>query len=268
MSLPLLEFRAAGLFRGQSQLLKDLSFTLASGEILGIAGSNGAGKSSLLKLACSEHVPSDGHVLFQGQPVGQIDPRLRAQQMAVLAQNFSLQFDFSVRQLVTLGRSPHRDIGSTGEEMVERAITDCDLERLRDRSYLTLSGGERQRVQLARVLAQLYAQPQDGDLSGQLLILDEPTSATDIRHQERFLSLFRHLRDRGCSILLVMHDINLLSRCSDRLLLLRSGQIQALGATAELLTEAHLSRLFDYPLKLTEAHQHQPRLVYPQNHEL
>jgi iron complex transport system ATP-binding protein len=268
MNAPLLQFRRVSLTLKTASILTDLDFGLQHAEILGVAGSNGAGKSSLLRLACGEHTPSRGEVLFQSRSLPGLDPRWRARHIAVLGQHFGLQFDFSVDQLVTLGRSPHQDLGSTASrQVIESAIEDCDLLALRERSYLTLSGGERQRVQLARVLAQLYDRAGKSDLTGQLLILDEPTAAMDIRHQERCLALLRHLRDRGCSILVVMHDINLLSRCADRLLFLRNGRLQAQGSVEELLSEERMSALFDYPLKLTATHPEQPRLVYPTRHD-
>lgn len=269
MSAALLQFRDVSLTLTAATILSDLHFSLGNAEILGVAGSNGAGKSSLLRLASGEHAPTRGEVLFESRSLTQLDPPWRARRIAVLGQHFGLQFDFNVNQLVTLGRSPHRDIGSPASgQVIERAIADCDLGPLRERSYLTLSGGERQRVQLARVLTQLYARPGECDLTGHLLILDEPTSAMDIRHQERCLTLLKELRDRGCSILLVMHDINLLSRCADRLLFLRDGRQLAQGTVDDLLTEAHISALFDYPLKLTPTHRDQPRLVYPKHHEI
>jgi iron complex transport system ATP-binding protein len=165
----------------------------------------------------------------------------------VLPQGSSLQFDYSVREVIRLGRIPH---GRRNDDaIIDSLITQCDLDAQADQSYLTLSGGERQRAQLARVLAQLQADER-ADLSGQLLLLDEPTSALDIPHQERFLTLFRSLRDRGCAIMLVLHDISLLSRCADRLLFLQDGSTLALGPAQELLTADMLSTLYDYPLQV------------------
>lgn len=243
-----LECEAVGLRAGKRQLLRDVSFTLHSGEILGVAGRNGAGKSSLLRVVGGETDSADGAVRLRGRVLATIPPRERARQLAILPQSSSLQFDYSVRELISLGRIPHG--GQDDTEVVHRLIEQCDLGEHADQSYLTLSGGERQRAQLARVLAQLQPGGDEADLRGQVLLLDEPTNALDIPHQERFLALFRALRERGCAILMVLHDISLLSRCADRLLFLHDGQQMALGDAGSLLNEAQLSALYDYPLQV------------------
>ncbi|MDP5052494.1 MAG: heme ABC transporter ATP-binding protein [Congregibacter sp.] len=263
MSGALLEVHNATLRRGDSTLLSEVSFALGPGEIIGIAGSNGAGKSTLLRLACGEYLPSSGSVRLAGKSLSDLQARERAQQLAVLPQAAHLQFDFTVRQVVSLGRSPYGDGSGAGEQLVNRSLGIFELESLADRTYPSLSGGEKQRTQLARVLTQLLPQSSSSDLSGQVLILDEPTSAMDIRHQERFLQLVAELRDRRCAILLVMHDINLLCRCADRLLYLKHGHMLSLGPTEEQLNEAALSAVFDFPLKISPAFDQDPRFVYP-----
>lgn len=268
MNHPLLEMRNAGLCFSASTLLSDVSFILSPGQIVGIAGSNGAGKSSLLRLACAEYAPSSGSVSFDGDEIGSIEPRIRAQRMAVLPQSMGLQFDFTVRQVVDLGRSPHGDLGGVGSQVVDHVLDSCELTSLADRSYPSLSGGEKQRTQFARVLAQLLPDTSPKELHGQILILDEPTSAMDVRHQERFLQLIAKLRNRGCAVLLVMHDINLLSRCADRLLYLKNGHMLSMGPTSEQLNERALSDLFDYPLKIRSRTDGEPLFVYPASHAL
>lgn len=260
--------RNAGLCFSASTLLSDISFVLTPGEIIGIAGSNGAGKSSLLRLACAEYAPSSGSVCFDGDEIESIEPRTRAQRMAVLPQSMGLQFDFTVRQVVDLGRSPHGDLGGVGSQVVDQVLESCELTSLAGRSYPSLSGGEKQRTQFARVLAQLLPDTSPRELHGQVLILDEPTSAMDIRHQERFLLLLAKLRDRGCAVLLVMHDINLLSRCANRLLYLKNGHMLSLGPTAEQLNEQALSELFEYPLRIRSMTDGETPFVYPAPHAL
>jgi len=232
------------------RLLQGISFALDSGEVLGIAGRNGAGKSSLLRAVSGEARRMQGSVSLRGQPLHGVAPRERARHLAMLPQSSSLQFDYRVRDIVALGRIPHA--ARNDESVIDRVLDECDLRDQAAQSYLTLSGGERQRVQLARVLAQLLPGAEEADLSGQLLLLDEPTNAMDIPHQEHFLALFSALRARGCAILLVLHDLNLLARCADRLLFLRDGEQLALGSTAEMLTEKRISELYDYPLCVWE----------------
>lgn len=244
----ILELRDAGLQVEKCELLRDISFDLQSGEILGIAGSNGAGKSSLLRLACGERPASRGAVLLHGSAIANHPPRVRARHLAILPQHSALQFDFSVEQVVALGFAPFGAVADAG--VLTRVLSRCDLLPLRERLYPTLSGGEKQRVHLARVLLQLLADTPEGSLSHKALLLDEPTSAMDIAHQEHCLQLFQELRERGCAIALVMHDLSLLSRCSDRLLLLRQGRSFALGDTQDLLESARLSELYSYPIRL------------------
>ncbi|WOJ93826.1 ATP-binding cassette domain-containing protein [Congregibacter variabilis] len=266
MSPPLLDVHNAGLRFAASTLLSEISFSLGSGEVIGIAGSNGAGKSSLLRLACAEYSCSSGSVSLDGTDIGSIEPRTRAKRIAVLPQSMGLQFDFTVRQVSELGRSPHGDLGGAGSQVVDQVLDSCELTSLAHRLYPSLSGGEKQRTQFARVLAQLLPKACSSDLSGQILILDEPTSAMDVRHQERFLRLVAKLRDLGCAVLLVMHDINLLSRCSDRLLYLKHGRMLSLGPTAEQLNEQALSELYEYPLRIRSMSDGTPPFVYPASH--
>jgi iron complex transport system ATP-binding protein len=262
--MPVLECDKVGLRAGSRQLLRDVSFSLESGEILGVAGRNGAGKSSLLRIAGGETLSTSGSVRLHGRALAEVPPRERARQLAILPQSSSLQFDYSVRELVSLGRIPH---GSRDDiEIVRRLIEQCELSDHADQSYLTLSGGERQRAQLARVLAQLLPRGANGDLRGQLLLLDEPTNALDLPHQEHFLAMLLALRERGCAILLVLHDISLLSRCADRLLFLHDGGQMALGTTDALLNETQLSALYDYPLQVLPLAQDRGIQIAPHPH--
>lgn len=180
-----------------------------------------------------------------------------------MPQQSSLQFELTVRQVVDLGRAPYGDRAARREALVEEALADCDLGALAERSYLNLSGGEKQRVHLARVLTQLRPDKPDAPLQGQVLLLDEPTSAMDIPHQESCLALLRRLRDQGCAIALVMHDINRLLRECDRLLLLKGGAIHAVGETKSLLNAEALSALFDYPLAVSPVNGGALSYVHP-----
>ncbi len=250
----------------QRPRLKDLSLEVQTGEVLGIAGGNGAGKSSLLRLGCAELRPNAGEIRLGKTPLTQLPPRERARRVAYLPQASTLQFDFTVAEVVQLGLAPHGLGEREKRAAVDWALEICDLLPLASRHYPTLSGGEQQRTHLARGLVQLSPTGEDGDLRGQVLLLDEPTSAMDLPHQERCLGLVRQLCERGCTILLVVHDINLLARSADRLLLLREGQVQAVGPVRDLLDTQQLSRLYDHPMHLLELGGDRLPLVQPAAH--
>ena len=170
-----------------------------------VLGPNGAGKSSLVRLLSGETTPDLGKVTLDGRDLKRWDRRDLARRRAVLSQSVSLTFPLSVAEVVMLGRAPHRARSTRAEDMAaaEASLKAADVWHLAGRAYPTLSGGERQRVQFARVLAQL----EDGGQSGtRYLILDEPTSSLDIRHQARLLGLAGGLARKGWGVLAVLHD--------------------------------------------------------------
>jgi iron complex transport system ATP-binding protein len=239
-----------GLKTGENWRLHDVDLHLKTGEVLGVLGPNGAGKSSLFGVLSGELRPTTGSVLLDGQSLDSWPGRERARRMTVLPQTSTLEFDFSVRQVVSFGRLPHASGAQADAEIVEQVLTLGALHSLTERTYTQLSGGERQRVQLARALAQLWpAAP------GKILLLDEPTAALDPHHQHATLQLVRQLAGAGASVALVLHDLNLAARYCDRLLILANGRTQALGAPAEVLQPQLLHDVFglevliqDHPL--------------------
>ncbi|MEM8851816.1 MAG: ABC transporter ATP-binding protein [Pseudomonadota bacterium] len=217
-------------------ILHPTSFAVAPGRILGIVGANGAGKSTLLRLLYRYLRPTAGRVLLDGRDIWASPARDVARSIAVVLQEQPTDFALTVREIVALGRTPHRT-GFTGGDtddarIVSGALTRLDLAGFADRMFGTLSGGERQRVMVARALAQ---QPR-------LLILDEPTNHLDIRHQLEVLDLIRTL---GPTIVTSLHDINLAATCADDVLVLSHGQVLACGPPADMLTEDLIARAFD-----------------------
>jgi iron complex transport system ATP-binding protein len=227
------------LVQGGKVILQDVSLQLAAGEVISVVGPNGAGKSSLVALVAATSQPSSGQLSLDGRPYGSISLAERATRVAVLPQQTSLEFPFSVAEVIQLGRIPHGGGRHLQSPMLAEIMGCLALYDLRNRIYTSLSGGEKQRTQIARVLCQLWDR-----IAGSYFIFDEPTAALDIGHQLVILRLLRDLADRGAGVLVVMHDINLAARCGDRLLLLKAGQVLGLGKPAEVLTAARVTEAF------------------------
>ncbi len=229
--------------RGGKTILTGIDLTLQDGEVLAVLGPNGAGKSTLLAALSGELLPSFGHVLFADKPLAAWLGSERAQRLAVLPQQSSLNFAFVVDEVVGLGRLPHASGRQRDSEIIGLALEAADAAHLRGRNYVELSGGERQRVHLARVLAQLW--PGQG---GQALLLDEPTSMLDPLHQLATLKAVRSFAGQGAGVLVILHDLNLAARFADRIALLHQGGLHAIGTPDEVLTEANLQTVFNLPV--------------------
>jgi len=235
----MLQVEGLRLRRGRASVLSDVNLTLSPGELLGVLGPNGAGKSSLLAALSGELRPAAGAVRLAGRGLAEWPGVERARRLAVLPQSPALEFAFRVEEVVGFGRLPHASGRVRDAGIVAEALAAVDASHLAGRSYLTLSGGERQRVHLARVLAQLWP-----GRSGQVLLLDEPTSMLDPLHQHSILQVVRGFSGRGTAVLAILHDLNLAARYCDRLLLLAEGRGQALGSPGEVLRPGPLKAVF------------------------
>ena len=219
-----------------SNVLFSTTFELNAGNILGIVGPNGAGKTTLLRLLYRFHKPTTGSVEINGTDIWKLSARETAKQVAAVLQEHPSDFSLTVREIVSLGRTPfHHGFGSNQEEkdqiIVEGAIKLLELEGLTHRYLGTLSGGEKQRVMVARALAQ----------EPKLLILDEPTNHLDIKHQLEVLDLIQNL---SITIVTSLHDLNLATSVCDQILLLKCGQTVGYGKAHEVLSEKAVSDAF------------------------
>jgi iron complex transport system ATP-binding protein len=224
-------------YRG-TPVLRDVSFSIAAGELVGLCGPNGAGKSTLLRLLLGLHAPLSGRVTMAGTPIGALSRREIARRAALLPQDAPSDVPLSVREAVSLGRLPHlgRLQGETTRDVdaVARALAATDTTTLADRPIAELSGGERHRVNLARALAQ----------EAPLLLLDEPIAGLDIAHQLAAMDLLRSTVDAGHAVVVALHDLALAGRRCDRILLLAGGELAADARPAEVLTAETLARVF------------------------
>ena len=240
---PLLEAKNVTVEIGKARLLDDVSLSLMPSTVTCLLGPNGAGKSTLLKVLAGALPPSLGEVQFRQRPLGRRPDEL-ARRRAVLSQSTTLGFSFRVIEVVALGRSPHvrQSSAALDRQIVDAAMTAADVTHLAARRYPTLSGGEQQRVQLARVLAQLM--DGSGDVSGRLLMLDEPTASLDLAHQQQVLAIARDFSRSGGTVLAVLHDLNLAASVADLVCLLKEGRMAASGRPKDVLTPDVIGDVF------------------------
>ncbi|MFS2034390.1 heme ABC transporter ATP-binding protein [Polaromonas sp. CT11-55] len=240
----MLEVASVGVEVPGRSLLQAVSAQFIAGQVTAVLGPNGAGKSTLMSLLTGQRQPSGGHVCLAGKALSAHAPAELARMRACVAQETQVAFEFTVREVVELGRYPHRrHLGRSEADVVLQAMQATAVEHLQHRVLNTLSGGEKARVHLARALAQVW-EPLAGQ-STRWLLLDEPTAALDLQHQHRMLQLVRAWAiAQGVGVVAVLHDLNLALRYSDRCVVLQGGQVVGSGATAEVLTPLCIEKVW------------------------
>ncbi|WP_025761377.1 heme ABC transporter ATP-binding protein [Dyadobacter tibetensis] len=243
MEVTNLSFKAKG---GKRLLLEQINARFQPGSFWGILGANGAGKSTLLKLLSGEHRPTSGSISFHGQELWKYKRADLAQKRAVLAQQNAVNLDFTVQEIVGMGRYPYYSShpSQLDQSIIRSAMQKVKVDGLSERQYPTLSGGEQQRVQLARALAQIW------DVNQAFLLLDEPTTGMDLRHQYDTFLLAREMSQKGAGVIAVVHDLNLASQFTDQILLLKDGRVEDFGPTQQILTEENIEKVFGLPVRV------------------
>ncbi|RYZ54568.1 MAG: heme ABC transporter ATP-binding protein [Proteobacteria bacterium] len=237
------------LRKGKRELLNIPDLKIPGGKITVVLGPNGAGKSTLLKVLSGSITADQGEVLLFGLKISEWSARKLAQSRAMLSQHYNLPFSMPVRELVALGRYPH-SVSGREAAIVQEIMEEMQLIPLENRNVQTLSGGEQQRTHMARVLLQLK---DDEDERPKLLLLDEPVSSLDIVHQQTILKMARKCANKGYTVVMVLHDLNLAIQYADHFLILKKGQLIASTPT---LNPEILSDLFDIPMyRLEDASQ-------------
>ena len=225
---------------GDYRALDAVSLRVEAGELVALVGPNGAGKSTLLNVLAGDRRPDSGSVELDGAPIGSWTHRELAMRRAVLLQRVGVSFPFTVEQIVRMGRAPW--VATLSEELddaiVERAMVDAEIDAFAGRAYPSLSIGEQARAAFARVLAQ--------DTS--LLLLDEPTAALDVRHQERVLAVARERAAEGRATVVVMHDLGAAAAYADRIVVLERGEVRASGPPDAVMTPELLSAVWRHPI--------------------
>jgi iron complex transport system ATP-binding protein len=233
-----LRFEGLTVELGGRTILSGIDFEVSPGEVVGLVGRNGVGKTTLLRLANGVLEASAGRVLLGEESVSTLSRRRLARGIALVPQDLHVPFPFRVGELVLMGRAPHQPmVGLESESDVELALEALErfgIRDLADRAITTLSGGERQLVLFARALVQ------DPDV----LLLDEPTAFLDLKHRVEVLREVRAFARSGRSALIVSHDLSLAARSCDRIVLLGSGRVAAVGRPADVLTPENLRSAF------------------------
>ncbi len=224
---------------GETIVIPELSIAVQSGTVTALMGANGSGKSTILRAFSQLLAPSQGTIYLNGRDIATLKTKDLAKQLAFLPQFQTVPSGISVRELIAYGRYPYqglfKQLSDRDRSAIDWALTTTQLESLADRSIDMLSGGERQRAWIAMALAQ----------QTQILLLDEPTTYLDIRHQHDILLLVRRLnREQGITVVWVLHDLNQAAMFSDWLILLRQGRVFVQGRAEQVMTPEILRETF------------------------
>ncbi|MBQ8662292.1 MAG: ABC transporter ATP-binding protein [Eubacterium sp.] len=220
---------------GKKNDVDNVSLHVNIGEFVGIIGPNGSGKSTLLKNTYRALRPNQGQILLDGENLHGMSYKKSARKIAVVGQENDMAYDFSVEEIVAMGRSPHKGLfdfdNKHDKEIVSSALKQLGLDELADKNFLNLSGGEKQRTLIARALAQ----------ESDFFILDEPTNHLDISHQMQIFDFIKHL---DVTVLSAIHDLNLAALYCDRIYVLKDGKVILEGAPEEVLTEENIYNIY------------------------
>lgn len=226
----------------KKSVLRDVGLEVRPGEFVGLIGPNGSGKSTLLKSIYRASKPDAGWISLDGDDVYRLSSRENAQRMAVVRQESSVEFDFSVNEIVMMGRSPHKRLfqADTEEDRIicKKSLAQVGMLDYSDRSFFTLSGGEKQRVLIARAIAQ----------QAKFLVLDEPTNHLDVKYQLQVLDLVKAL---NITVLAALHDLNIAAMYCDRLYVIQDGEMVASGAPEDILEPGLIRDVFGVETEVT-----------------
>ena len=234
---------------GGAPVVRGVSLTVPSGGLVGILGPNGSGKTTLLRLLAGTRVPASGVVTLDGVPLASLARVAVARRIAVVPQETHLAFDYTVLEVVLMGRYPHLGAfaveGPADIDIAREALMATGASAFEDRLFSTLSGGEKQRVVIAGALAQITRAHDRGDGTA-ILLLDEPTAALDLKYQLGVASLLQRLhRERGLTVVVSTHDLSLAAALCTTIVMLKQGAVSACGAVDEVLTTSRVRDLYE-----------------------
>jgi len=258
----MIDIQSLSVAYGNTLAVEEVSLTVEANEILAVIGPNGAGKSTIIRAISGVLPIQGGKISIAGADLTRLSPAQRARRLAVVPQANSLPASFTVYHTVLLGRTPY--LGWLGQASkhdhahVRLALKRTQTMSLADRRVSELSGGEQQRVLLARALAQ----------DTKVLLLDEPTTHLDLQHQSGLLNLLRQLvAQENLAVIMVLHDLNLASLYADRIAMLVSGRLKAIGLPKQVLTENNLAATYQVPIQVIPHPEYGNPLILPNGKE-
>lgn len=242
---------------GEKPILKDVSLHVNDGEFVGLIGPNGSGKSTLLKNVYRVLRPTQGEIFLGDKPITELSIKESAKIMAVMGQFHAVNFDFTVMDMVLMGRTPHKTgvggLSMSDYEKVDIALQKVEMETDAERLFTSLSGGEQQRVLLARAMVQ----------EPKLLVLDEPTNHLDITYQLKLLTLVKQLQT---SVIAALHDLNIAAQYCDRIYALKNGSILYGGTPSEVITQENIYNLYGVECEITRHDNGRPKVYFEVPH--
>ncbi len=220
-------------------ILKNISATFPKATLVGIVGPNGSGKTTLIRALNGNIKPSKGTIFIGPHELNNLSPKSISKHIAVVPQKTPISFDFTVKEIVEMGRYPYQSTfgnSNPNEDIIHWALEQTDLNGLKERTMASLSGGEKARVLIARTLAQ----------ETQILLLDEPVASLDLKHTSRILNLIKHqVKTFEKLVIVVLHDLELAANFCDQILFLSDGEIISMGPPSTVLTSANISKAFE-----------------------
>jgi len=237
-----LEVRNLDVYYKSRRILKQINFSANKGEFIGLIGANGSGKTTLLKAVVRILKPEDGCILFDGKNIIRMSTKEIAKNIAVVPQSISINFDFTVEEIVLMGRTPYINSHEKIDDIkiAAQSMKHTNTYHLKDRLITEISGGELQRVVIARALAQ----------EPRILLLDEPTSHLDLKYQIEILELLKSFSRKGLIIIAVIHDLNMAAYYCDKILLLKTGAISSIGSPQQVLTANNIGHAFGIEVQI------------------
>jgi ABC-type cobalamin/Fe3+-siderophores transport system ATPase subunit len=251
------QLEGVGVRLGAAQILTDVSLALRAAEMTAVVGPNGAGKSTLMSVLSGFRPHYEGHCRFRGREISEWKKPELAKQMAFVPQMVRIEFPFTGEQVVFMGRTPYCNglfESPDDRDAVRRAMELTDASPFAERPFQALSGGERQRIVLAGALAQEPA----------VLLLDEPTTFLDLKHQIQTYRLLQRLAREGMAVVAVTHDLNLASSYADRMVVLSRGRVAADGTPGEVMRADLLREVFEVDVEIRSDHAGRPWAYYCQ----
>ena len=239
-----LEVRDISFERNGKKILKNISFDMYSGEIVGVIGPNGSGKTTLLKTLNNINEKNSGTIKVKGKDISEFEDKELARNISFMNQNTNIGFDFPCIDVVVLGRYPYLDkfqeYSKKDIEIARKYMELTNTLKFQDKSILSLSGGERQRVLFAKTLTQ----------EAQIVLLDEPTASLDMKYEDEIFRILQGVKEEGKSIIAIIHNLRTAIKYCDRLILLSEGEIIQCGTPEEVITEENLKKIYNIDVRV------------------